>query len=195
MNTKTLPTPILRYVGFDTKTGQIIHTHTRFSVPENRYVEVPVEELKTRFAHEPFVLSKLSDQDPKNLDFIAVETSDADLDRAPLMVDPTKRKLVPRPSLRLTAKKSQLTGDGQDSTEIEVSALDGHGKHQSSAKGKIKVSTTRGKLSARGGIVDLKGGRATITLTSVGETVNNVRLVATALDHPYTSGQLDVEFV
>ena len=186
---------ILRYAGYDKKTGQIIHTHSRFSVAENRFVEIPIDELVARFSTDPDIVARLTDRDSKNLDFIKVSTSEHDQSQGPMMVDPTHRKLVPRPSLRLTTKKTQLAGDGKDSTEIEISAVDGHGKHQNDVSGEVRITTTRGKLSARGGVVKLTKGRATITLTSVNETVSNVRLTAAPVDGAHTAARLDLEFI
>lgn len=193
MQLGTALAPTLRYVGYDTKTGKIVQTHSRFSVAENRYVEIPANELKSRFSQDPLIVAQLTGQDPKNLDFIPVESSSAHA--GPMMVDPAQRKLIARPVLRLMAKKSQLTGDGTDSTEIEIATVDAHGKPHSHGSGKVKVSTSRGKLSARGGIVELDKGHAKLTLTSVPETVERVQLVVTALDQPYLSGRLDIEFI
>ncbi|HTV91914.1 MAG TPA: Ig-like domain-containing protein [Verrucomicrobiae bacterium] len=186
--------PTLRYAGYDIKTGQIVHTHSRFSVAENRYVEIPIDELKARFSTEPFIVSKLTGQDPKNLDFVAV-TDGGGSAGIPLMVDTAQRKLVPRPSLQLTTKKPRFAGDGTDSAQIDIAVVDRHGKTIGSAGGKVKVTATRGKLSAPGGIVDLAKGRATVTLTSVNETVDEVHVAVTSLDAPYTADHLVLAFL
>jgi hypothetical protein len=193
MSVGTFSGPVLRYAGYDIKTGQIIHTHSKFSVAENRYVEIPIAELKTRFSSDPFIVSKLSGQDPNNLDFIAV--TDGDVSGTPLMVDPAARKLVPRPRLQLTTKTPQVAGDGSASAQIDVAVLDEKGNVVGNASGDVKFTTTRGKLSAPGGVVSLTNGRGTVSLTSVNETVNEVHVTVTPLDAPYLADRLVLEFM
>ncbi len=187
---------VVRYAGYDKVTGRIVHTHSRFSVAENRFVEMPIEELKARFSTDAYIVARLSGRNPDNLDFIKVEGSiESGPGREALMVDPSQRRLVPRPELHLRTQKQHISGDGKDSTEIEVFATDSTGRTIADAHGKVKVTTTRGKLSAHGGLVELVHGRATLTLTSVNETVSAVHLTATPLNRPYAPAALDIEFV
>ena len=111
------------------------------------------------------------------------------------MVDLEKRTLVRRPHIALSAGKRELSGDGEDSTEIHLSVVDDHGRVVTHAAGAVKVTTQRGRLSARGGIVNLAHGKATVTLTSANETVSKVWVSAAAVDRTFISGRLDVEFV
>jgi hypothetical protein len=185
----------MHYVGYDTKTGRIVHTHAQFNVMENRYVEVPSDELKASFAADPGIVAKLTDGDASNLDFIRVDGAAADGRLAPQMVDTASRRLVPRPRLVLSADKKEIAGDGQDSVDINVQVTGEDGQAVGGAAGAVKVTTTRGKLSARGGVVNLSDGHGTVTLTSANETVSQVRVTASALDQPYTSAILDLEFV
>ncbi len=187
--------PHLGYAAYDKTTGRIVHTHSRFSVPENRFVEMPIEELKKRFSSDMHVVSKLSDKDPKNLEFIKIDLGDIGPATGGLMVDTAKKKLVKRPSLALTASKREIAGDGKDTATIDIAVVDAHGKHIDGASGTAKVTTTRGKLSARGGIVKLAKGHAKVTLTSANETVSKVRVSVISPDKSFGSAYLDVEFV
>jgi len=188
-------TSVIRYAGYDKATGLIVHTHSLFSVPQNRFVEIPLEDLKARFSKNKEIVAKLSDRDPENLDYVKLEPTDAGEGSGPVMVDPVQRKLVPRPSLAVSADKSQLAGDGQDSAKIEIAVLDGNGNALTGASGAVTVTTGRGKLSDRGGVVTLVNGRATTTLTSVNETVKRVRVSAASPDGLFLSGHVDLEFV
>ena len=57
------------------------------------------------------------------------------------------------------------------------------------------VTTDRGKLSERGGVMSLVQGRASFTLTSVNETVHKVRVRAESLDGNLERGELVLEFL
>ena len=184
----------LRYAGYDAKTGEIVHTHSRFNVAENRNVEIPLEELRSRFSLDPVIVERLTDRDPNNLDYIPVEASEIQLGRL-MVVDSATRKLVPKPKLHLKATKPVIAGDGEDSTTLEISTVDASGRHLGELSGKVKVATTRGKLSARGGIVELNRGRASLTLTSANETVGVVHVSATAIDRAYAAARLELEFL
>jgi hypothetical protein len=188
----------IRYAGYDIKTGRIVHTHARFSIQENRYVEIPIDELKSIFSADAGIVAKLSDGDPVSLDYIkidparAAELSDPG---TPAMVDTATRRLVARPRLVLSTTANQLAGDGQDSADIAIALVNEHGAPVEGAAGAVKVTTERGKLSARGGLVNLVDGQASITLTSTSETVSHVRVTAAPVDRVYASAFLDLEFV
>ena len=113
----------------------------------------------------------------------------------PAMVDTATRRLVARPRLVLSTTANQLAGDGQDSADIAIALVNEHGAHVEGAAGAVKVTTERGKLSARGGLVNLVDGRASIILTSTNETVSHVRVTAAPVDRVYASAFLDLEFV
>jgi hypothetical protein len=182
-------------VGYDIKTGRIVHTHAQFNVKENRYVEVAVDELMASFSADPGIVAKLSDGDPSNLSFIRADGAQADGRLTSLMVDPASGRLVTRPRLAMSAQKKEIAGDGQDSVDIDISVVGEDGQVIEGASGTVKVTTTRGKLSARGGAVSMAGGRGTVTLTSSNETVSRVQVTAAGLDQLYASGHLDLEFV
>jgi len=187
--------PGVRYLAFDKHTGRILHTHSRFSVEKNEYTTVPLEELKGMIVSDHSIVEELTDHDPKNLDVIQVKSEEATGGEGGMMVDVAHRTLVPLPTLSVTASKKEIQGDGKDSAKIDVRVLGADGKLLSKFKGQVKVTTTRGKLSARGGIVDLTDGLASITLTSVPETVSSVRVLAAALNGLCTAGYVTVEFV
>lgn len=185
---------VIRYVGYDTKTGRIIHTHTQFNVPEARSAEIPADELTAKFSADPTIVAKLTDRDPANLDYIRADDAHADGPLKSLMVDTASRQLVARPRLALSADRTELSGDGQDSVELSVTVTGDDGQVVAGAGGAVKVETTRGKLSARGGVLDLAAGRGTITLTSANETVSRVVVRVSAADQPYLPAELDLEF-
>jgi hypothetical protein len=181
---------IIRYVGYDIKTGRIVHTHSQLSALDNSYVEVPVEQLKERFSADPVVLAKLTDGDAANLDFIRAGARS----RAPMLVDPVNRRLVAPPRLVLAADRTELAGDGQDSVELAITVVDQDDRVLEGTAGTVKVETSRGKLSVRAGQVDLAGGHATVTLTSANETVSRVRVRASLPGQPCLPARLDLEF-
>ena len=95
------------------------------------------------------------------------------------LVDVHHKKLVARHQLRVEPAKSVLHGDGKDATELAITVLDEHGKPASGFDGELHVTTSRGKLSERGGRVKAAHGKATLTLTSVPETVHKVSVTVT----------------
>ncbi len=183
---------IIRYVVYNKATGRIIHTHSQTSVVDKEYAEVPVDEVRAMFTTTLDFVRQRHNLAPEDLDVLKVESNDPNAKLGAMMVDPRQLKLVPRPSLALSADKSELTGDGQDSALIEITLTDADGHP---ADGAVKVTTDRGKLSARGGRVDLVNGRASITLTSANETVSGVRVRADHVDGIFLPAQLDLEFV
>jgi hypothetical protein len=181
----------VRYVGYDTTTGRIVHTHAQFSVAENRYVEVPPDQLKAAFAADESITARLSGGDADHLDYLKAATSEP---LGSLMVDTANHRLVARPRLALSADRTELAGDGQDSVELAITVTGADGQVIEGAGGSVKVETTRGKLSARGGVLDLAAGRGTVTLTSANETVSQVVVRVSAPGQPYVPAELDLEF-
>ena len=196
MNKLSREIPNIQYVAFDRRTGRILHRHSRYSVEANEHVEADENELRAMLLRDSSLLASLTDRDPANLDILKVRPHDAG--PAPgkaMMVDVAHRKLVQKPDLLLTADKREIVGDGHDRATIEIQVVDMHGKRRHTVEDRIKITTSRGKLSSRGGIVDLVEGRATITLTSVNETVDRVRVGAVSLTGACASGYLTLEFV
>ncbi len=110
-------------------------------------------------------------------------------------VDPDTGRLVPRPRLRLTADRRELQGDGEDSTTITVTVTDGDGRVLRDRHDTVKVATSRGRLSNRGGIVDLREGTGAVTLRSVAETVSSVSVSARTLTGDCTPHSISLEFL
>ena len=73
--------------------------------------------------------------------------------------------------------------------------MDTRGKIFHPYNGAVKVTTTRGKLSARGGQVEIKKGVGQVILTSVNETVNRVAVTARCLEGNCISSDLELEFM
>jgi hypothetical protein len=186
----------ISYVAFDKKTGRILHVHGRFSVEHNQYVEIDIGEMREKLAKDKMILDRLTDRDAENLDIIRApeEGPSRALAYGMGIIDVNRKEIVGKPRLTLSAPKLELDGDGKDSIKIEIEA-ETDGNSAGIVDEDIKVTTTRGKLSARGGIVRLVRGKATITLTSVGETAHKVRIAATAPSGHYRSGYLTVAFV
>lgn len=184
---------VIRYVVYD-KTGRVLHTHSQSSITDQEHAEIPIEKVRAMLSNILEIAGKLNKLDPDNLDIIKVEVDGAEPRLGSLMVDTKQRELIPRPSLTLSADKNELTGDGQDSAQIEIVLADADGQVIEGATGAVKVTTDRGKLSARGGLVELVNGRASISLTSANETVSKVQVRATHVDRVFVQAHLELEF-
>jgi hypothetical protein len=186
----------LLYVVYDAQTGRVVHTHSRFSVESDRDIEVDEAEVLAITREDDLALEKTTDRDTKNLAVLTVrEPAATAVLRAGALVDVAQKRLVAKPSLQLTAEKTRLEGNGSDSTSIQIAVVDPNGRPVARYAGSVKVATSRGKLSARGGIVDVRRGRGEITLTSVAETVDKVTVTATATDGRAQRADLDLEFL
>jgi len=186
---------VIRYVVYSKTTGQIIHTHSQSSVEDEEYAEVPIEEVRAMLSTTLDFVRQLNNLAPDDIDVLKVELDDPGSKLGAMMVDPRQLKLIPRPSLALSADKGELVGDGQDSTLIEIVLADADGRPMDGAAAALKITTNRGKLSARGGLVELVNGRASMTLTSANETVTGVRVRAEHVDRIFVPAHLDLEFV
>ena len=182
-------------VVFDRVSGKILQTHSRLDAEKDEYVQVSGEDLKKELASDKFILSKLTNQDPANLDFLLVEHPGTWDSNMPMAVDVKSRQLVALPRLQLSAEKTALAGDGSDSVTIEVQAVDVRGKPMRDLEGGVRVTTERGKLSERGGIIKLVRGHGKVKLTSVNETVRSVWVRADSLDGSAARGELRLEFL
>lgn len=188
--------PSIYYVIFDKKTGRILQRHSSYDIEKQSHVAVPQEELKAMFGKDALLASRATDRDLKNIDFLEIKSEkDAPSLTGAFTVDVEKRQLVPLPTLAIKADKSELTGDGKDTAVLEIQAVDAEGKLIRTAEAKIKVATTRGKLSEPGGLIQLVRGKAKIELVSVNETVSRVKVSARALDGSCSAGHLTLEFL
>jgi hypothetical protein len=184
-----------RYLAFDKYTGRVLGSHTRFSVLAKDYVQVPIDDLKKMWSKDKSLLQDLTNHDFANLEILEVGPQSSQALKGPAMVDVARKILVAQPKLSLTSDKPELEGNGEDRATITITVLNADGAPIRDFKDKIKVTTTRGKLSARGGIVDLVDGGATVVLTSSAETVSSVRVQATAVDAVCAAAYVELEFV
>jgi hypothetical protein len=184
----------IQYVVYDTESGAIVGTYATLNAETNEYVPVQIDEVKALFSQDGVIAARLSGKD--TIDVIPIEQSAQQATAAgPMVVDLKTKRLVLKPSLRLTVDKPQLNGDGRDTAVIEIQAVDAQGKPVRSLEGEVRVTTERGKLSERGGMVKLVQGLAKLELTAVNETVRRVRVRAEALNGGAASGEAVIEFV
>ena len=183
-----------RYAAFDKRTGRVVGMHSRVNAKTNDYVEVPHHELRAMWSKDSAMIEDLTDHDISNLGIIQVG-SESHAAKGPVMVDVARGLLVPQPRLSLTADKHEIQGDGKDRATIKMEVVDADGKRMRGFGGRVKVTTTRGKLSTPGGVVDLADGAASLTLTSVPETVSKVRVQASVTDALCGGGYVTLEFI
>lgn len=185
----------LHYIGFDKQTGRILVMHSRTSIEGKTSQRMNHDELSSLFRDDASILPKLSGNDWDNLDVLELTEHAAKERGAPMMVDVAKRKLVPQPTLALIADRTELTGDGVDSLDIRIEVRAANNHVVRKFDGAVKVSTTRGRLSTPGGVVQLKDGVGSITLTSAAETVSSLLVQARAVDDLVATGSLKLEFL
>lgn len=195
--TKKEESSIITYVVYDKKIGRIVHTHRRFDVEKEAYCECDPQEVKNLTSKDYFVMSKVTDHDPVNLDVLT--TTEIPESFSPgisgFFVDTQSKKIIEKPKTKLSSEKTELIGDGKDKSVIEIKVVNNKGQVVESYSGTIKVSTSRGKLSTKGGLVTMKKGVGSITLISANETVDRVKISAQCLEGKCTKGGLDLEFV
>jgi len=189
---------VITYVVYDKNTGRIVHTHRRFDVEKGIYSKCDPQTVKSLTVEDDFAaMSKVTDNQAENLDVIM--TTDLPENFSPgisgLLVDLDSKAIVKKPKLTLKAEKMELDGDGEDSTPIEIKVLDDGGAIVENYNGAIKISTSRGKLSTKGGLVEMKNGVGRITLTSVNETVDRVQVTAQCLEDKCSKAGLNLAFV
>lgn len=112
-----------------------------------------------------------------------------------LRVDPARKALVQRGRIELRADRPEIAGDGKDKAQLTIRVLHADGSLDTSYQGRIKVSTERGRLDAKGGLVEVKGGQGKVALRSVDESLDAVRLRAADLNHEYAPGACTLAFV
>jgi hypothetical protein len=113
---------------------------------------------------------------------------------ADLWVDPATRRPEPLPQLKLTADRQALTGDGTDTVRIGIAIVGANGGTLPDRSDRIRVTTTHGKLSSPGGLVEVRDGVGEITLRSTSETVPLVAVKATSETGLCARGVLRLEF-
>jgi hypothetical protein len=163
---------------YDRTTGRPLGRFRRLQVTDNAYRERDPDEVLTLFGDDDGVLARVADGDPRNLAVMTAELP-AGARLGALRISRKRGAIVERPRLRLRAEREVLEGDGEDSVTIHVEVVDGRGKVlRDDAERDVRLTTSRGKLSAHGGRLTLEQGVGSLTLTSVRETVDRVRLRA-----------------
>jgi hypothetical protein len=175
------------YVVYDRATGRILATHSRIDGESGKYLPLSDAEVFASCG-VPF-----DDNTRARARILAVDAA-ALMSRKPLRVHPKGHDLVARDHLELKLSRTAIRGDGKDSVNIEIRVVDPDGKHNDSFSGRIKVSTQRGRLSADAGLVDVRNGSASVSLTSVPETLERVRVSARDLTGELETGTAVVEF-
>jgi hypothetical protein len=188
---------MITYVVYDKKTGRILHLHSSYNVAEDIYDECDPEEVKQLVTEDDLAMRSVTDSDPDNLEVLmAYDIPELYPSRdIGYTVDLERKTVVEKPMLQLSAEKTQLRGDGKDQARIEVRVVNKRGKVAEGYNGTVKVITSRGKLSASAGRVNVKRGVGSIELTSVNETVHRVNIRARCLDGKCISTSMNMEFV
>jgi hypothetical protein len=161
----------LSYIVYDKVTGLPIGRHRHFDAVANKLVEADEAEIVSLYASDDAALQKVTDHDGANLAVLRASLPDA---QARLTMRVARNKLVAQPKLVMFSDKDELEGDGKDQATLTIMLQNDKGKVVGKADNILLVTTTRGKLSARGGEIALENGRITLTLTSVPETVQVV---------------------
>ena len=189
--------PIITHIVYDRKTGRIVHKHRSFDIDKRAYKECRPQEVKNLTSTDLFTLSKVTDNDPKNLAVLITRELPEILPKgiSGFIVDTKSKKIIEKPKIMLSAEKKELEGDGKDSSIIALKVIDNKGKLLKGFNSTIKVATSRGKLSTKGGVVEIKKGVGKITLTSVNETVDRVKISAQCLKGRCQRAGLDFEFI
>lgn len=188
---------VITYVVYDKVTGRIVHTHRRFDAVEEQYRECDPAEVKNLIVGDSFAMSKVTDGNPANLEVTVSRALGEGFSRgrSGLLFDLKTKAIIPKPRLVLTSDKATLNGDGKDQAKITLQVVDSKGQVEAGFQGQVKVSTSRGKLSTPGGVVQVTRGLANLTLTSVKETVSRVTLEAACLEGKCLKGWLELEFL
>jgi hypothetical protein len=182
-------------VVYDAVTGRVLGTYREYAVGDAAEAQPPQDEARILdlFGADEGALSRVTDGDIANLAALTIEPGA--LDRPGQMAVSGKRKaLVRLPRLRLRSERDVLEGDGKDAVALTIDVLDAQDRVVRDYQGTVHVTTTRGKLSTRGGRTEVKQGQAELTLTSVPETVARVVVRVTAPDGTAAPGELRLRF-
>jgi len=184
------------YIAYDEKTGVIVHTHQRFDVETDKAMRCDLDEIKAMAISDPRTVQKLTNQTAENLGVIELQQlhdHEIPLSRY-FLVDPASKSLKRKPRLHLIPEKTKLQGNGTDSVRIQINVV-GEKDKPIKYEGTVKVKTSRGKLSSEAGIVNVVGGKGAITLTSVNETIAQVKVTVASLERTCIPDGVDLEFI
>ena len=176
------------YVIYDISTGRILGTHTRIDGDTGKSVPLGDTDVVAACG------LSLDERARSKVKVLAVDAATL-RSRTGLRVHTKRQELVPRDHLDLKLSRAEIRGDGEDSVDIEIRVVQSSGKPDDTFNGRIKVSTQRGRLSEPGGIVQAKGGLAKISLRSVPETIDRVRISANDIDGELDTGRATVAFL
>jgi hypothetical protein len=176
------------YVLFDRSTGAVLGVSTHYDVARGADRRQSADEVLEQFA------ASLGDREANEVDVLEVDLPVHALQEG-FRVDTARRKLVPKLELQLEAERTELDGDGKDTTEIEIRAVDQDGKTARRFAGELRVATTRGRLDPKGGRAKARAGKCRVTLTSAAETVQRVLVTAEDPKGLCRPGVVELEFL
>jgi hypothetical protein len=185
----TVPT----YIIYNAKTGAILQRHRSFCAQTDAYIECDEKALLKQFRDDDDLLDLVGSKD--DIAILRADLPETLRSTRGFRVDPRKRALIARDRIVLTPERTEIEGDGSDNIRIVLHIENPKGDQSTSFNGQVKISVSRGKISARKGIVDVSKGRAEFTLTSVAETADRVSLRATAVDGSLSPAIITVAFV
>lgn len=164
---------IQTHIVYDRISGRVFGRFRRYDVTQDEYCQCDPEEVLDLFRSDDKVLERVTDGDIHNLAVLTTALPST-VDLSNMQFSSTRQALVSKPRLQLRTDRDVLEGDGEDSITISIDVVDEQNCPQRDYQGEIQVTTTRGKLSARGGRVSIEQGHGSVTLTSVKETVDRV---------------------
>lgn len=183
----------ITHVVYDKTTGRIVGTLRHYDVASGEYSHYDSDKVLELFASDKTTLSKITDGDVRNLAMTAAVLP-SNVKASTLRFSARRQTLVARPRLRLRADREVLEGDGQDSLTLYIDVVDEEGRIQRDYQSEVHVTTTRGKLAAKGGRVVIENGQGNVSLTSVRETVDRVQVKARTPDGSATSDEMTLSF-
>lgn len=182
------PTPdSILHVIFDRTTGRTVQTHRLYSAVDEAEVRVAEDEVLAAVDDEDLIRLGINREDLA----VAVGTNVG----INVRVDLPTMTVIPLSPIRLTLDRTQIEGDGEDNAAIEISVHRDDGSVDTSYEGQIRVTTTRGKLSAREGLVQMYEGHGSVSLRSTDETVAVVRVTAECVEHQCQPASVTLSFV
>ncbi|HEX8492156.1 MAG TPA: hypothetical protein VF658_04890 [Pyrinomonadaceae bacterium] len=181
------------HVVYDKATGRIVGTLRHHDMVSGKDTAYDTDKVLELFSGDQAVLSKITDGDVSNL---AVMTTSlpATSNVRTLRFSDKRQALVMRPRLRLRADREVLEGDGKDAVTLSIDVIDEEGRVLRDYQGEVLVTTTRGKLSTKGGRVKVEAGQGSVILTSVRETVDRVQVKARMPDGSAASDEMMLSF-
>jgi hypothetical protein len=181
------------HVVYDKTTGRILGTVRHFDVVSGKETSYDEDKVLGLFSGDQAVLSKVTNGDVSNLAVMTTSLPNTTNINS-LRFSDKRQALVPRQRLRLRTDREVIEGDGEDSVTLYIDVVDEDGRVQRDFEGKVHVTTTRGKLDAKGGRVAIENGRGKVVLTSVRETVDRVRVQAKTPDGSAVSDEMTLSF-